>query len=187
VVLVVLAILGMVALTMLGNALVGGIVGPDGQLAECSLVSDGELDAALGRDAEALPSGGLIGEIATGALDTRILPDAQDCWIVAEPSLFGRIAVQDDANAAATFAEIKAEGAGEYVGPDVDGIGNEAFCTGVGSIAGSGVFVRFGNRLVFVSLVDQGLFEDLQFTDDSVMYSPSACELAQRVAAAVAN
>ena len=63
------------------------------------------------------------------------------------------------------------------------GFGDEAFCTGVEATAGSGILVRAGDRLVFVSLADPGLFEDLEFTDDSVMYSPSragARLLAQR-------
>jgi hypothetical protein len=183
IILVVLGVVGVIGLTMLGNALVGGIVGPDGELAECTYISDAELDAAIGRDGEALPESGLIGEIMKQMLDTRILPDAPGCWITAN-ELVGRIAVQDG-NAAATFAAVKASGAGEYTGPDVTGFGDEAFCTGVAATAGSGVLVRSGDRIVFVSLADPTLFGDLTFTDDAVMYSPSACELAQRVAAVV--
>ena len=98
-----------------------------------------------------VPFSGIIGDFATGALDSRILPDADDCWIIAEPSLFGRIAVAESLDAAGTFQQIRADGAGDYVGPDVPGFGDEAFCTGVGATAGSGILVRAGNRLVFVS------------------------------------
>jgi hypothetical protein len=185
VILVVLGVIGVVGIMLFARSLVGDIVGPDGQLAQCTYISDAELDDAIGRDGEALPSTGIIGDIATGALDRRILPDADGCWIVAQPSLFGRIAVEDSLDAAGSFQQIRAAGAGDYVGPDVAGFGDEAFCTGVGTTAGSGVLVRAGDRLVFVSLADAGLFEDLEFTDDNVMYSPSACELAQRVADAV--
>jgi hypothetical protein len=177
---VVLGVIATIGLMMLGNALVGGVVGPDGQLAECQYISDDELDAAIGRDGEALPSSGLLGELVEGMLDNRILTDAPGCWITAD-ELVGRIAVQDG-NAAATFASLKAEGAGEYTGPDVAGFGEEAFCTGMATAAGSGVLVRAGDRLVFVSLADPNLFGDLQITDDQVLYSPSACQLAQQVA-----
>jgi hypothetical protein len=189
IILVVLAVLGVVGMMLFARSLIEGVgVNPDGTLQECPYVSDAELDAALGRDADALPLSGLIGDIASGAVDARILPDADGCWMVAEsPGLVGRIAVAEELDAAGTFRQIKADGAGAYTGPDVSGIGDEAFCTGAASGVGSGVLVRAGNRLVFVSLIDEDVAQDFQFTDDNVMYSPSACELSQRVAAAAMN
>ena len=189
IILVVLGVLGIVGMMLFARSLFEGVgINPDGTLQDCPFLPDSELDQAIGRDGYALPLTGFIGDIATGAVDDRILQGADGCWIVAEqPSLVGRVAVVDAADASSQFAAIAAAGAGDYTGPAVAGFGDEAFCTGFASGLGSGVLVRVGNRLVFVSLFDENVSGDMTFTDDNVMYSPSTCELAQRVAAAALN
>jgi hypothetical protein len=188
VLLVVLGVIGIIGMMFFARSFVEGLgVNPDGSLKECPYLPDAELDAAIGRDGYALPLSGIIGQIATESVDARILPKADGCWIVSEePPLIGRVAVVDSGDAATQFATIKATGEGDYTGPAVSGLGDEAFCTGMSTGIGSGVLVRQGNRLVFVSLVDQGLASDLEF-DEDVPYSPSTCALAQRVAAAALN
>jgi hypothetical protein len=189
IILVVLGVVGVIGMMLFARSLLEGVgINPDGTLQECPYVSDSELDQAIGRDGYALPLSGLIGDIATGAVDERILPGADGCWIVAEqPSLIGRVAVVEAVDAGAQFASIREAGAGDYTGPAVTGLGDEAFCTGVASGVGSGVLVRAGNRLVFVSMFDQAMSDDFEFTGDNVMYSPATCELAQRVATAALN
>ena len=65
------------------RAVCGGLgVNPDGSIKACELITNEELGAALGGEAEALPMGGLVDGTVGRVLDQRVLPDAPDCWIV---------------------------------------------------------------------------------------------------------
>ncbi len=57
-------------------------VNPDGSIKACELITNEELGAALGGEAEALPLGGLVDSTVGLVLDQRVLPDAPACWIV---------------------------------------------------------------------------------------------------------
>jgi len=194
IVLVVIAVIGVGALFVFSRQLVSDLgVNPDtGETQECQLVSDDELDAIFGgRDAQALPMGGIFDATIGQLLDKRVLKDANDCWIVASgtsTAVSGRIAAQDGIDASGGFQAAKsAAQAGDYFGGDIPGYGDEAFCTGVSQAGSFGILVRSGGRLVYVSLLDpkSGAIGDWETSDDGVTISPDTCKLAGEVALAV--
>jgi hypothetical protein len=135
---------------------------------ECQLVSAFEVGDALGQDVEVLALEGLADGTMGAILDKRLLPDATDCWILGDGTT-GRIAVVDS-DAETVFRNSRADAEASFLYGDVDGIGDEAFCTTISQQGSGGVMVRFGERVVYVSLVAES------FDDTSV------CETAQVVA-----
>ena len=71
-----------------------------------------------------------------------------------------------------------------YFAGDVSGIGDEAFCTGVLNATMSGVLVRQGDTLVYVSLLGSTQ-PDFETTESGVIWSPETCAEAQQVARAI--
>jgi hypothetical protein len=94
-------------------------------------------------------------------LDKRLLPDATDCWILGDGTT-GRIAVID-ADAETVFRNSRAEAEASFLERDVE-LGDEAFCTTIDQQGSGGVLVRFGQRVVYVSLVAQS-FDDTSVCD----------------------
>jgi hypothetical protein len=94
-----------------------------------------------------------------GLLDKRLLPDATDCWMFGEDGTSGRIAVVDQ-DAQAVFANGRADADGRFLLADVADVGDEAFCTTMDPQGSAGVLVRFGQRVVYVSLLGTGDAED---------------------------
>ena len=75
-----------------------------------------------------------------------------------------------------------------YLGPDMPGIGDEAFCTGVSPAVQSGVAARRGDTIVYVSLsAIDGNTTDYETTEDGVVYSPGTCERAAALVSAILN
>ena len=186
--------IGIAALVIFSRQLVSDLgVNPDtGDVQECSLVCNDELDAIFGgTDAQALPMGGLVDVTIGQLLDKRVIKDANDCWIVASgtsTAVTGRIAAQDGLDASGDFQAAKsAAQEGKYFGGDVGGYGEEAFCTGASQAGSFGILVRSGGRLVYVSLLDpsSGAIGDWAMTEDGVTISPDTCKLAGEIATAV--
>jgi hypothetical protein len=175
-------------------------INEDGSVGQpCTIIDNDSLRSVLGRDAEALELEGLFDATIGILLDKRVLPDAEDCWITADESTpTGRIARHVGGDAASVFAQerqnaaptsedrgggVSVENSG-YYGGDVDGLGDEAFCTGVSAAVQAGVLVRQGDTLVYVSLsgpADGGVPE-FGTTEDGVITAPSICAAAQEVA-----
>ncbi len=157
--LVVLGILGVIGISILGAQFADGMgMNLDGTTKSCDLISDAALAQVLGSDAEALPMGGIadatIGQVV---LDKRVIPDAADCWILgsSETSTTGRLARQDGGDASGDYRNARQTAQDEgYFDGEVDGLGDEAFCTSMSEFASAGVVVRSGGRLVYVSLID---------------------------------
>ena len=165
-------------------------VDSEGNLASCAIVSDAELSTVLGPGTQAIPLEGVFDTLLGLVLDKRVIPDAEDCFLSSDKgnSGTGRIARYTGSDAAAIFqqerqdAQPTSEDKGNgltvtsegYFDGDVSGIGDEAFCTGISNAFMSGVLVRQGDTLVYVSLVG----------GDGVGAASSAspCELAQDVA-----
>ncbi|MCJ7712547.1 MAG: hypothetical protein MUQ32_17145 [Chloroflexi bacterium] len=158
-VLVVLGILGIIGITFLGAQVADDMgMNLDGTTKTCDLISDGDLAQVLGPDAQALPIGGIadatIGQVV---LDKRVISDAPDCWIfgASGASTTGRLARQDGGDASGDFSSARQSAQDEgYFDGDLDGLGDEAFCTGSSEFGSAGVLVRSGGRLVYVSLID---------------------------------
>ena len=102
-------------------------------------------------------------------LPKRLHPDATDGWVIGEDGMAGRIAVVG-AEAETVFRNSRAEAEASFLSGDIQGIGDEAFCTTIDQQGSGGVLVRFDQRVVYVSMVSQS------FDDASV------CETAQVIA-----
>jgi len=186
-IIVVVTILFFVALTALGMKFASDIgLNSDGSLQGCELVSNQDLASVLGGEPQVLPMRGLADATIGQVLDKRVLADAPDCWLIAGDAsgITGRLARQESGDASAIFrSERDSAGSGGYLAADMDGTGDEAFCTGVSDAMSVGALVRSGGRLAFVSLIDgSGLGTDLEAADNGVMTSRSTCELAGRIA-----
>ncbi|HEY6571145.1 MAG TPA: hypothetical protein VIZ22_12695 [Candidatus Limnocylindrales bacterium] len=190
VLLVILFVVVIAALGLFVNRVADSIgLDENGNLAPCAIISDDQLSAVLGRGTEAIPLEGLFDTLLGLVLDKRVIPDAEDCFISADrgDSGTGRIARYVGSDAAARFqqerqdAQPTSEDRGNgltvespgYFDGDVSGFGDEAFCTGISDAFMSGVLVRRGDTLVYVSLLG---------TDFGSSSSETPCELAQKVA-----
>jgi hypothetical protein len=153
--LVVLVIIGGIALAILGGRLAQQIAdNPDAFLGSpCPFASAPEISNALGTDVEVLTLEGFADGTIGSALDKRLLRDAPDCYIVGQGGTAGRIALLD-AGGPGAFAAARAD-AERFILRDTDEIGDEAFCTEVGSTGSGGVLVRFGQRVIYVSMLDR--------------------------------
>ncbi len=191
-ILLVLAIIVVVGISILGARIAGDMgIGANGQLKECSYVSNSDLETVLGKDATALPISGIADATIGLALDKRVLKDAGNCLIGSgsnsgtstDSGAFGRIAKYSGGDSSSKFdAEKKAADTGGYLGDSVSGLGDQAFCTAPSTGSGAaeiypgvGVLVRKGNDLVYVSMLDASpIASDGNFA--------TTCELAQKVA-----
>jgi hypothetical protein len=196
-ILVVLAIIAFIALFAAGSSFVGGLgIDSNGNLKDCGIVSSQQLQTVLGPDAEAHPLSGLANSTVGITLDKRVLPDADNCYMIsgasdtASPSSggYGRIAKHSGGDAASVFDSERAKAqSGQYFATDVPGAGDQAFCTGWSeAYPATGALVRKGNDLVYVSLLIGSNFGDLNFNlasaDNGVAYSQDACNQAVAIA-----
>ena len=180
----------------IGDGLTGAAGG------NCTLIDKKDVDAILGGDFELLQLGGLT-KIATPVLDSRVLADGTTCWATqnnADPGQLVRIARLKTSDAGQRFQHERTVARGvkddrgggvtvesqPYFNKDV-GFGDEAFCTTTDFTGASGMLVRHGDTLVYVSLtsgtvnpqidpssVDGGT---IKFEDDD-----AHCTLAQKLA-----
>ena len=184
---VVLIIVGVIALMVFVQRFAEDMgINPDGTVAECALISSGELSNALDGSAEALPLGGIVDATVGRLLDKRVLPDAEDCWIATESSATGRIARQVGGDASGAYrTALDAARTGGYYAGDVSE-GDEAFCTAVSEAGSFGVLVRRGDTLVYVSLIDPAIDSSgFGANEDGELTSAATCTLAARVASRV--
>ena len=172
-----------------------------GEENECAFLSREEARAVLGGDAEVLELTGLTEATLGMVLDTRVLGDAEDCWITSDASeAVGRVALYRGSDAAARFqterenAEPRSEDRGGgisvetegYFGGAVSGLGDEAFCTGVSPAIQAGVVARRGDTIVYASLsAIDGTTTDYETTPEGVVISPATCTRAQELARAM--
>lgn len=200
VVLLVVVVLGYAgvsyATSLLGDRLENAVGG------DCTLVSKDDVDAVMAGEFDVLQLGGLT-KIATPALDSRVLADGTTCWATEsggtdETTRLVRIA-KLDGNAQARFQQERtlAQGVKEdrggglsvesqpYFNKDVP-YGDEAFCTTTDFVGSSGVLVRRGDTLIYVSLTSGGIPQlapdpsadgAIKFADDD-----AHCDLAQKLA-----
>jgi hypothetical protein len=191
VVIVVLGIIGIIGISVVGLRFAQDLgVNSDGTMRACELLSNEDLGAALGSEAQALPMGSLVDNTVGRVLDRRALPDAPDCWIVSSSatSVTGRLARQDGGDASGDFQLARqAAEAGGYFAGDASGVGDEAFCTGMSEAGSFGILVRAGGNLAYVSLFDPtAMADDARQTDaNGVIVSPEMCAQAGAVALAM--
>jgi hypothetical protein len=192
VILVVLAILAVIAFAVIINKAKDSLnIGNNGQLTECPFVSNSALQGPLGTGTQATELTGLWDATIGQVLDKRVLATAQSCWILESGNTAagtGRIARYQGGDATDKFAtEHQNAASGNYLAEDLSGVGDGAFCTGDSVTGMTGVLVRRGGTLVYVSLFDStyAVGQDSTTGSGGAVYSPAACKLAQQVAAAV--
>ena len=200
VVVLVVVVLGYAAATY-----VTGLVGDKLESAvggDCTLVGKDDVDAVMNGRFDVIQLGGLT-SIATPALDSRVLADGTTCWATetdaGDATRLVRIAKLDGGDAAARFQQERtlAQGVKDdrgggltvesqpYFNKDVS-LGDVAFCTTTDFTGSSGVLVRRGDSLVYVSLTSGGIPQldpnaaeggAIKFADDD-----AHCDLAQKLA-----
>lgn len=134
---------------------------------ECPFLSDADARTVFGGNADAFELSGLYDASLGLILDKRVLTNAQDCGVSDGATAYvARIAMYQGGDAASVFeAERTAaeptsddQGGGVsienpgYLGGDVAGLGDEAFCTDISPAIMAGVLVRQGERVVYVSV-----------------------------------
>lgn len=201
-------VLVVVVLGYVGITYVTGLVGDKLESAvggDCTLVSGDDVGSVMGGEFELIQLGGLT-SIASVALDNRVLADATTCWAT-ETSVSDdnvrlvRIAKLGGGDAQARFQQERtlAQGVKDdrgggitvesqpYFNKDVS-FGDEAFCTTTDMTGASGVLVRRGGDLIYVSLTSGGVPQiapdagsapngAIKFADDD-----AHCDLAQKLA-----
>ncbi|MEO5964801.1 MAG: hypothetical protein ABIR11_04990, partial [Candidatus Limnocylindrales bacterium] len=156
-ILFVLAIVGLAALFIVGGRVAQQISeDPEGFLGgPCPFVTDFALSDAVGEDVTAMTLVGFADGTMGAVLDKRLLPAAEDCWVVGRNGFAARIAVQDGAGSTAFDQARTTATDGGFRGPDLRDIGDAAFCTETSAAGSAGLLVRFGDRVAYVSVVDQ--------------------------------
>jgi hypothetical protein len=156
-ILLVLAIIAIAGLAVLGGRIAEQIrEDPEAFFGgPCPYVSDFELSEAVGENVTAMTLEGFADGTMGALLDKRLLADAPDCWVVSEDGFAARIAVADGGGAAA-FDDAAGTAADDgFRGEDVTGLGDQAICTTLSAMGSSGALVRFGERVVYVSIVQE--------------------------------
>ncbi len=134
----------------------------------CGFVTDAQASAVLGSGTEAVQLTGFY-SLLEPATDTRVLADADTCIVVNSgdnSTSLARMARYQGSDVSAKFASEKAvaDGTSEdrgnglsvetesYISDEPVTVGDEGFCTTPTFTGSSGVLVRKGNTLVYVSL-----------------------------------
>lgn len=189
-IIVVLAIIAMVAFGALIAKFAGDIgFGADGSLRECALVSNSELQGVLGGDPIAAPLTGIVDSTIGQALDKRLLANTPGCWLMGDrqagnaSGITGRL-TREDSGGGATFAAARQTAQdGGFLGEQLSGVGDEAFCTAATENSFSfGALVRKGDKVAYVSLISSAAADDLQTLDNGTLASPATCNLAAKIA-----
>lgn len=159
----------------------------------CTIITSKQASDVLGSDYEAVQVKG-VNTIMNIALDTRVLPDADACWVrLSDDTEDGyTIRVAQQGGGSSKFAKEleNAKGTTEdaggglslesssYFSKMVEGVGDEAFCTSSDFVGSSGVLVRDGDTLTYVSGAAQSSSdESIPTIDDD-----ANCDLAVKVA-----
>ena len=190
-VLAAIAVIGFVAVAgaLFGNVAsnLGGVGGADDN---CVFLSDEDARTVFGGNADAIELAGLYDASIGLIIDKRVLANAPDCWVTEGAKAYiARIAVYQGGDAASVFATERAEAEATsedqgdgvtienpgYLGGDVSGLGDEAFCTDISPAIMAGVLVREGDRVLYVSVGSAN--EDQPTLDPAEL-----CTFAQEVA-----
>lgn len=198
-----LLIIGLVLVVAVGGCtvLVGTVLSRNVKdlTSGCDFLSNQTATASLGSGETLVPLRGLA-KLASVALDNRVLPSAPSCMLSATKrnGYTGRVARLQSSDASKVFATevqkshgtkvdkgggLTVESEGYY---DAEAnLGDEAFCTTPGLPPSTGVLVRKGDTLVYVSLSPtQAQLDDLSSGNGSALEG-TTCQTAQKLARAV--
>lgn len=152
----------------------------------CTIITSSEAGSVLGGSYESVQLKGFnsLGQVV---LDNRVLPDADGCWIRpanGNDGAQGRVAKASGGSATFKNELTKAKGTSQdqgngvsieslaYFSKDVDGLGDEAFCTDMSIVGSSGVVFRKGDSVYYVSITP----------DPNKPSSEDSCDLAVKLA-----
>jgi hypothetical protein len=171
---------------------------------DCSFLSTPEAKKIYGADVKTLELSGIT-KLANAALDTRVLPNAPSCMITPQGKDanigLSRIAKLAAGDGKAAFAKELTNANGvetdqgngltvsseSYLSEEKVTLGDEAFCTTSAITGSSGVLVRKGNTLVYVSVgASESQSGNIANTGLGAIET-SNCAAAQKIAKAVLN
>ena len=138
----------------------------------CSFITDDQASEALGLTVSAESGDSALGSLLGIIRDSRLLADQPYCFVSSEDSgTQAWVSLYEGNDAQAVFAGAEDAADGQVVssssdasgslsvetdpfrGEDVDGLGDEAFCTDPGATVSGGVLARAGDRVVYVSIM----------------------------------
>jgi hypothetical protein len=198
------AVLGVLAIVAVGALVIGAkwlsdnvdeVFGGD-----CTLLTKERASQVFGREVDAFGLGTVTDAVVGLALDKRALDGEPSCALSSSTDSFiARIARYTGGDAARKFRADRASanpqtedrGGGLSVtregwyGYDVEGLGDEAFCTTADLSGAVGVLARRGDTVVYVSITDGAAIAsaggDLKATADGKLISRSSCDRAAAV------
>jgi hypothetical protein len=170
-----LVVVGIVAAVILGGRIVSEIAeDPDAFFGgPCPIADSFAVSEAVGQPVELFALEGFMGGTMDALLDRRLLPDAPDCYAIGDDGFVARIAV-DPTGGIQAFDEARDLAEASFLERDLPGVGDEAFCTSVSATGSSGVLVRWGDQVAYVSIADDNTFNP-----------SSRCDLALAIADAL--
>jgi hypothetical protein len=169
---------------------------------DCPVLSNAKARDLFGSNAEAstIPLSGLVAPV----FDNRVLADSDSCWVTNADKqrtiiLYHReggdahARYQQEHDAAQPASQDRGNGltvtSEGYFDKDVSGLGDEAFCTGMTFSGATGVLVRQGDRLLYVSIqLGPDEFDPSQLGTNSetgVITNEKQCDEAQKAARAI--
>jgi hypothetical protein len=197
----VIVVVGIVVAGFFANRVADKVIG---ETKPCPFLTDDDASAAFGKGTTARKLSGISNVLVV--IDARVMPNDPSCALVRDESSssggIGRIARYEGGDAPSRYGEERTKAKGisedrgngvtvttdEYFNKDVDGVGDEAFCT-TSSGVGAGMLARDGDTLVYVSVVSDvdappGL--DLDDPDHPKLGTDDLhCEIAGLIARAV--
>jgi hypothetical protein len=181
-----------------GDGDLTGLGGP------CPFLSSADARSVLGGQAEATVLAGFL-DFGIGIVaDRRALTNEEDCWVnEGADGSWARVARYVGGNAQARYAAERAaanptsepQGGGVsietegWIGRDLQGVGDEGFCTSVDFGGQTGALIRYGNRLVFAS-IQPGEFDNTEWKLDPTsgnLVDERLCNLAVQLASKVSG
>jgi hypothetical protein len=165
---------------------------------DCPVLSNAKARKLFGPNAEAstIPLSGLVAPV----FDNRVLADSGSCWVTNgddQPTIIlyhreggdAHARYEKEHDAAQPVSEDRGNGitvSNEgYFGKDVADLGDEAFCTGSSLSGATGVLVRKGDHLLYVSILPGPDFDPSQLginPDNGVITNDTVCAAAQKAA-----
>jgi hypothetical protein len=162
---------------------------------DCPVLSNAEARDLFGSNAETstIPLSGLVAPV----FDNRVLADSGSCWVTNGDNqstiiLYHReggdahARYQQEHDAAQPTSQDKGNGLtvenSGYFDKDVADLGDEAFCTASSLSGATGVLVRKGDRLLYVSILPGADFDPSQFginSDTGAITNDTICSAAQ--------
>jgi len=195
-----IGVAGVIGLVVVGGIWFSNKVQNAVEVKDCPFLAQDQAKNVFGPDAEVQSLSGFYKLTLGVVLDNRGLPDAPSCVVTqGEGAAVSRIARSTggkavyDQNRQAANPVSEDRGGGITVtregwfADDVQGLGDEAFCTASDLSGSVGVLARSGDTVWYVSMQASPDFNpgELEAGEDGVIRNPAACQRAVEVAHAL--